>query len=168
MNQIMNAADMDRTITRMTYEILERYRQPERLVLIGIERKGALLAFRIAKKAQQLGHNPIPVASLDITAWRDDPKRKGQHFRLPISVQDRQVILIDDVLASGRTVRAAMNGIVHSGRPSAIRLAVLIDRGHRELPIRPDLVGKNIPTSSSQTVRVRFQEKDGEEGVWLL
>ncbi|CAM3609050.1 bifunctional pyr operon transcriptional regulator/uracil phosphoribosyltransferase PyrR [Erysipelothrix sp. HDW6B] len=165
MKIIMDESAINRSLIRMTHEIIERNKGLDKVVLLGIETRGATLAFRIAKLMEKIEKVSVPVASLDISYWRDDLKSKDQAFRLPISVQDRVVVIVDDVLFKGRTVRAAMDGIVYNGRPQQIQLAVLVDRGHRELPIRADIVGKNIPTALEEKVKVKLREVDGEESV---
>ncbi|HEY4537075.1 MAG TPA: bifunctional pyr operon transcriptional regulator/uracil phosphoribosyltransferase PyrR [Erysipelothrix sp.] len=167
MKIIMDQDAMKRSMVRMAHEIIESNRGLERVVLLGIETRGATIAFRLAKILKEIEGIDVPVASLDVSYWRDDLKTDGEAFRLPISVQDRNVILIDDVLFKGRTARAAMDGIVYNGRPRRIQLAVLVDRGHRELPIRADFVGKNIPTSLTEDVRVKLVEDDNDEAVIL-
>lgn len=168
MKIIMDESAINRSLLRMAHEIVERNKGLDKVVILGIERKGAILGFRLAKMLEQLEKVVVPVASLDVSYWRDDKKSSDQAFRLPISVQDRVVILVDDVLQNGRTARAAMDGVVFNGRPQSIQLAVLIDRGHRELPIHPDVVGKNIPTSKREHVDVLLKELDGKEAVVLL
>lgn len=167
MKIIMDESAIKRALTRMAHEIIERNKGVNRVILLGIETRGATLAFRLAKMIESIEHVSVPVASLDVSYWRDDVDVKTQAMRLPISVQDRVVVLIDDVLFKGRTVRAAMDGIVYNGRPHGIQLAVLVDRGHRELPIRADFVGKNIPTSIHENVKVHLTEDDDEECVIL-
>lgn len=168
MKMLMDEAAIQRSLVRMTHEIIEHNEGLDRVVLLGIETRGASLAFRMAKLMREIEGVSVPVASLNISYWRDDRKSSDQVFRLPISVQDRIVIIVDDVLFSGRSARAAMDGIVFNGRPQAIQLAALIDRGHRELPIRADYVGKHIPTSHRELVVVKLQENDDEESVNLL
>lgn len=168
MKIIMDETAINRTIVRMTHEVIERNKGVNKVVLLGIETRGATLAFRMAKLIEKLEQVKVPVASLDISYWRDDIDIKEQALRLPISVQDRIVVLVDDVLFKGRTVRAAMDGIVFNGRPQQIQLAVLVDRGHRELPIRADIVGKNIPTSMDETIKVHLNENDKEDSVVLI
>ena len=168
MKTIMDESAMNRALVRMTHEIIERNKGLERVVLLGIETRGATLAFRIAKLMEQIERVSVPVASLDVSYWRDDISVKEQAVRLPISVQDRVVVIVDDVLFKGRTVRAAMDGIVFNGRPQQIQLAVLVDRGHRELPIRADFVGKNIPTAIKESVKVRLNENDGDNSVVII
>lgn len=168
MKTIMDENAINRSLIRMTHEIIERNKGLDRVVLLGIETRGATLAFRIAKLMEQFEKVKVPVASLDVSYWRDDISVKEQAVRLPISVQDRIVIIVDDVLFKGRTVRAAMDGIVFNGRPQQIQLAILVDRGHRELPIRADFVGKNIPTSQHEIVKVKLHENDGENQVVII
>lgn len=168
MKQIMDETAIQRTTKRMVHEIIERNKGVDKVVLLGIETRGATLAFRMAKLIEEIERVKVPVASLDISYWRDDIEIKNQALRLPISVQDRVVVLVDDVLFKGRTVRAAMDGIVFNGRPKEIQLAVLVDRGHRELPIRADIVGKNIPTSLDESVKVYLNENDKKEAVVIL
>lgn len=168
MKMLMNEAAIQRSLVRMTHEIIEHNEGLDKVVLLGIETRGATLAFRMANMMREIEGVSIPVASLDISYWRDDKKSNDQVFRLPISVQDRIVIIVDDVLFAGRSARAAMDGIMFHGRPEAIQLAVLIDRGHRELPIRADYVGKHIPTSHREVVVVKLKENDDEESVNLL
>ena len=162
MKNIMDEHAINRTLKRMAHEVIERNKGVDKVVLLGIETRGATLAFRMAKMIEEIEKQKVPVASLDICYWRDDINIEEQALRLPISVQDRIVVLVDDVLFKGRTVRAAMDGIVFNGRPQAIQLAVLVDRGHRELPIRADIVGMNIPTSVNETVIVALVEDDGK------
>lgn len=168
MKTIMDENAINRSLIRMTHEIIEKNKGLDRVILLGIETRGATLAFRIAKLMEQFEKVSVPVASLDVSCWRDDISVKDQAVRLPISVQDRTVVIVDDVLFKGRTVRAAMDGIVFNGRPQQIQLAILVDRGHRELPIRADYVGKNIPTSINEIVKVRLHENDGENTVVIL
>lgn len=168
MKNIMDEHAINRTLKRMAHEVIERNKGVDKVVLLGIETRGATLAFRMAKMIEEIEKQKVPVASLDISYWRDDINIEEQALRLPISVQDRIVVLVDDVLFKGRTVRAAMDGIVFNGRPQAIQLAVLVDRGHRELPIRADIVGKNIPTSLTETVKVSLVEDDGKDEVVIL
>lgn len=168
MKIIMDENAMNRSLVRMSHEIIEKNKGLDKVVLLGIETRGANLAFRIAKILEKIEKVSVPVASLDVSYWRDDTPAKDQPFKLPISVQDRIVVIIDDVLFNGRTVRAAMDGIVFNGRPKEIQLAVLVDRGHRELPIRADIVGKNVPTSLSEQVKVHLKEVDKIEEVVLI
>ena len=168
MKIIMDENAMNRSLVRMAHEIIEKNKGLDKVILLGIETRGANLAFRLAKLLEKIEKTTVPVASLDVSYWRDDKPSSTQAMKLPISVQDRVVVIVDDVLFKGRTVRAAMDGIVFNGRPRQIQLAVLVDRGHRELPIRADIVGKNIPTSISETVKVYLNEVDKKESVVLL
>jgi pyrimidine operon attenuation protein / uracil phosphoribosyltransferase len=168
--RIMTSDEIRRAITRISHEIVEKQAGTEGLVLVGIQRRGVPLARRLAEAIA--GHEGIrpDVGALDITFHRDDRGRVGPHplvkgTDLPFPVGDSTVVLVDDVLYTGRTVRAAMDALREFGRPSAIRLAVLVDRGHRELPIRADHVGKNVPTSRDEVVRVKVAELDGEDAV---
>ena len=156
---------IDRSLTRLSHEIIEKNKGIENLVLIGIKSRGVPLANRLSAKIESIEGKRIPVGELDITLYRDDlslrsyePDVKGLVLDFPID--GKIVILVDDVIYTGRTVRAAMDAIIDFGRPSAIQLAVLVDRGHRELPIRPDYVGKNVPTSSKEVVKVKLEEMD--------
>jgi pyrimidine operon attenuation protein/uracil phosphoribosyltransferase len=154
----------------MTHEILERNESARDLVIMGIARRGVPLAQRIAAYLEKLEGAPVPVGSLDITFYRDDlhtigPQPRVGETHIPGDIQNQHVILVDDVLQTGRTVRSAMEELMDYGRPASIQLAVLIDRGHRELPVRPDYVGKNLPTSSREHVRVRLVEHDGVDEV---
>ncbi|NLW15890.1 MAG: bifunctional pyr operon transcriptional regulator/uracil phosphoribosyltransferase PyrR [Erysipelothrix sp.] len=167
MKIIMDESAMTRSLVRMSHEIIEKNKGLDKIVLLGIETRGANLAFRIAKIMEKIEKVSVPVASLDVSYWRDDKPAIDQAFKLPISVQDRIVVIVDDVLFKGRTVRAAMDGIIFNGRPQQIQLAVLVDRGHRELPIRADIVGKNVPTSLKESVKVYLNEVDDKECVIL-
>jgi pyrimidine operon attenuation protein/uracil phosphoribosyltransferase len=168
--QIMTADEVRRATVRISHEIVEKQSGTAGLTLVGIQRRGVPLAQRIADAIEEREHVRPPVGALDITFYRDDlslvaqqPIVKGTD--LPFDINGATVVLVDDVLFTGRTIRAAMDALVDFGRPRAIRLAVLIDRGHRELPIRPDHVGKNVPTSREEVVKVRLVETDGEDGV---
>jgi pyrimidine operon attenuation protein/uracil phosphoribosyltransferase len=173
--KVMDRETIRRTLTRMAHEIVERNGSEASLVLAGIPTRGVPLAERLAAHVAEAERVRIPVGTLDVTPYRDDrPARKisqragaapGMETRLPFPVADRRIILVDDVLYTGRTVRAALDALIDLGRPASIQLAVLIDRGHRELPIRPDFVGKNLPTSSREIVTVRVAEMDGEDEV---
>ncbi|WP_427018024.1 bifunctional pyr operon transcriptional regulator/uracil phosphoribosyltransferase PyrR [Pseudarthrobacter sp. P1] len=166
---VLTAADIDRALTRIAYEILEANKGSKDLLLLGIPRRGYPLAQRLARKLAATDPTvdaEAIVGQLDVTMFRDDlahqPTRAPQRTALPASgIDNKVVVLVDDVLYSGRTIRAALDALVDVGRPRAVRLAVLVDRGHRELPIRADHVGKNLPTSSSEKVRVRLDEIDG-------
>jgi pyrimidine operon attenuation protein/uracil phosphoribosyltransferase len=168
--RIMTADEIRRATIRLSHEIVEKQAGTDGLLLVGIQRRGVPLAARIAAAILENEGVAVPVGALDITFYRDDlslvaqqPVVKGTE--LPIGIDGRTIVLVDDVLYTGRTIRAAMDALVDFGRPQAIRLAVLVDRGHRELPIRADHVGKNVPTSREETVRVRLEETDGEDGV---
>ena len=168
--QIMTADEIRRATTRLSHEIVEKQAGTDGLVLIGIQRRGVPLAQRIAAAILEHEGAVIPVGALDITFYRDDLSMVAQQpvvkgTELPSGVDARTIVLVDDVLYTGRTIRAAMDALVDFGRPQAIRLAVLVDRGHRELPIRADHVGKNVPTSREEIVRVHLEEIDGEDGV---
>src|SRR5687767_1404438 len=168
---LLNEDGIRRALSRIAHEILERNGGTDSLSLIGIKNRGDVLAARLREKIGEL-EGTIPLGSLDITLYRDDLTRIGyapevKQTELPFSVDDRVVVLVDDVLFTGRTIRAAMDAVVDYGRPRAIRLAVLVDRGHRELPIRADFVGKNIATAPSDDVRVRLAESDGRDEVEL-
>ena len=171
--QIMTADEIRRATIRISHEIVEKQAGTAGLALVGIQRRGVPLARRIAAAiAENEGGATIPVGALDITFYRDDlslvaqqPVVKGTD--LPFDLNGSTVVLVDDVLYTGRTIRAAMDALVDFGRPQAIRLAVLVDRGHRELPIRADHVGKNVPTSREEVVKVQLEEIDGEDGVLI-
>ena len=167
---ILTEYEISRSLSRLAHEILERNKDIDDLVLLGIRRRGITLAQRIAKKIFDIVGRSIPVGELDITRYRDDCSAIGLHPQIkettiPFPIQGKKVILVDDVLCTGRTVRAALDGIIDLGRPGSIQLLVLLDRGHRELPIRPDYVGKNVPTSRDEVVEVCLQEDDGSEQV---
>jgi pyrimidine operon attenuation protein / uracil phosphoribosyltransferase len=170
--EVLTSDEIDRALRRIAHEILEANKGPEGLVLLGIPTRGAHLARRLAGALEQVEGVEVPVGSLDVTMYRDDLRRQPTRAVEPTvvpggGIDDRVVVLVDDVLYSGRTVRAALDALSDLGRPRAVRLAVLVDRGHRELPVRADYVGKNLPTSSSERVMVRLAEHDGEgtEGV---
>lgn len=165
MKQIINQQAIGRSITRMAHEIIERNQGVNNLVLVGIKTRGIPLAYRLAQYLEQFEQVKVPVVELDITFWRDDILEKGNAPEHEIDVHGKICILVDDVLFSGRTIRAAMDALIDFGRPSSIQLAVLVDRGHRELPIRADFVGKNLPTSKLERVSVRLVESDGVDEV---
>lgn len=170
---ILDAPAIDRSLTRIAHEIVERNKGTEEILLVGIRRGGVHLAHRIAKKIQEHEGTPVEVGTLDITLYRDDlsgrrdPLRVGK-TELPSAVTGKRVILVDDVLYTGRTIRAALDSLMDFGRPRQIQLAVLIDRGHRELPIRADYVGKNLPTSLKEQVEVFLSEEGEEDRVAIL
>lgn len=161
---VLDADDIARALTRISHEIIERNKGSEDLALLGIPTRGAHLAQRIAERLGAIEGREIPVGVLDITMYRDDlrqqPTRTPQRTDVPFDVDAKSIVLVDDVLFSGRTIRAALEAVSDLGRPRAVQLAVLVDRGHRELPIRADYVGKNLPTSLSEKVRVRLQQPD--------
>lgn len=168
--QILTADEIRRALVRIGHEIVEKHGGTERLALVGIQRRGVPLAERIVDAIAATTGTRLPVGSLDITFYRDDlskvdrgPQLKGQD--LPFDPAESTIVLVDDVLYTGRTIRAAMDALVDQGRPAAVRLAVLVDRGHRELPIRADHVGKNVPTSRDEVVHVRLAEVDGGDEV---
>ncbi len=168
--EVMDGPTMDRTLTRIAHEILERNQGGEDLTLVGIRTRGVILAHRIAEKLKGIEGIAVPVGVLDITLYRDDlgmlseqPRVKGTEIPFPIA--GKSVVLVDDVLFTGRTARAALDAIVDLGRPRLVQLAVLVDRGHRELPLRADYVGKNLPTSRREVVQVLLREEDGQDRV---
>ncbi|MBN2908341.1 bifunctional pyr operon transcriptional regulator/uracil phosphoribosyltransferase PyrR [Polycladomyces sp. WAk] len=167
---ILDEAAIRRALTRIAHEILERNKGVENTVLVGIRTRGIFLARRLGERIQQIEGVSVPVGELDITLYRDDLTEKAEQpevrgSEIPVKIHGKKVILVDDVLYTGRTVRAAMDALIDMGRPRMIQLAVLIDRGHRELPIRPDYVGKNVPTSQSELVAVLLKESDGIDAV---
>ena len=169
---VMDADRMDRTITRIAHEIVERNRALDELALVGIRSRGEHLARRLARQLQRISGRTLPTGALDITLYRDDlmrqpvgPQPVVRSTEIPFSVDDRIILLVDDVLYTGRTVRAALDALIDLGRPQAIQLVVLVDRGHRELPIKADYVGKNLPTSHRESVQVRLEEVDGDDEV---
>jgi pyrimidine operon attenuation protein/uracil phosphoribosyltransferase len=166
----MSADELRRATVRISHEIVEKQAGTRGLVLVGIQRRGVPLGHRIAAAIQEHEGVEIPVGALDITSYRDNLSTVaqppvGQGTNLPFDIGGLTIVLVDDVLYTGRTIRAALDALMDFGRPAAVRLAVLVDRGHRELPIRADHVGKNVPTSREETVRVRLTEVDGEDGV---
>ena len=170
---VLDGPGVQRALSRMAHEILERNKGVEGLVLVGIRTNGVYLARRLAAKLAEIEKADVPLGELDITLYRDDLSTKKGHpllrkTEIPFDLTDRRVILVDDVLFTGRTIRAAMDGMMDLGRPRAIQLAVLIDRGHRELPIRADYVGKNIPTGYDERVKVFLREEGHEDAVCLI
>jgi len=171
--QILSSEDIDKKLIRISHEIIENHNDIGNIVILGIHNRGVPIANRIKKIILKITNIDIPIGSLDITFHRDDfrerllmPEIRGTD--ISFSLDDKVVILVDDVLYSGRTIRAALDEINSFGRPSIVRLAVLIDRGHRELPIRADFTGKNIPTNSGEHIDVCLEESDGQEGVYLI
>lgn len=166
---IMDQTSIQRALTRITYEIIEQNRGLNDLVIVGIRTRGAYLATRIGQRIEQLEGTQPPVTFLDITNYRDDRPATDtkKTAALDIDINGKNIVLVDDVLYTGRTIRAALDAIMDSGRPQKISLAVLVDRGHRELPIRPDFVGKNIPTSHQESIKVMMTEVDPSDQVIL-
>jgi pyrimidine operon attenuation protein/uracil phosphoribosyltransferase len=166
---VMDAIAVDRALTRVAHELLEANKGPEGLALVGIVTRGAVLACRLAERIRGIEGAEVPVGTLDISFYRDDVATRlnpeVHRTDLPFDTGGRCVVLVDDVLFTGRTIRAAMDALMDYGRPSCIQLAVLVDRGHRELPIRADYVGKNVPTSGKERVKVLLSETDGEDSV---
>ena len=171
--KIMDKEGIRRAVTRIAHEIIERNKGTDKLALIGIRKRGVPLALRLAAKIRDIEGKEVPVGILDITLYRDDLGTRAQQplvlqTEVPFSVDGKTIVLVDDVMFTGRTIRAALDAIIDLGRPRLIQLAVLVDRGHRELPIRADYVGKNVPTSRREAVEVRLQETDGEEDVAIM
>ncbi|WP_035795776.1 bifunctional pyr operon transcriptional regulator/uracil phosphoribosyltransferase PyrR [Kitasatospora mediocidica] len=169
-HQVLDGADISRVITRIAHEIVERAKGAEDVVLLGIHTRGVHLSRRLHARLTQITGREIPLGTLDITMYRDDlrlkPARALEHTEIPSGgIDGKLVILVDDVLFSGRTIRAALDALGDIGRPRAVQLAVLVDRGHRELPIRADYVGKNLPTSLREAVQVRLSDSDGHDAV---
>jgi pyrimidine operon attenuation protein / uracil phosphoribosyltransferase len=169
MKTIMDENSITRTLVRMTHEIIEKNKGVENLVLVGIKTRGETIAHRIAQNIKRFEGVDIETVGFDIRYWRDDIDKTGiTKPNYDLDLNHKIVVLIDDVLYKGRTVRAAMDGVMSFGRPQSIQLAVLVDRGHRELPIRADVVGKNVPTSTEESVKVSLQEVDGSDEVIIL
>lgn len=167
--QVLDGAALDRALTRIAHEILERNGGAKELAFVGLRTRGVTLAQRLAAKLATIDGTTVPVGTLDITLYRDDLDMRGapviRGTDIPFSIKNKTVVLVDDVLYTGRTIRAALDALIDLGRPMMIQLAILIDRGHRELPIRPDFIGKNLPTSRRESVAVRLREHDGEDRV---
>jgi pyrimidine operon attenuation protein/uracil phosphoribosyltransferase len=167
--QVLDEAALDRALTRISHEILERNGGAQDLAFVGLRTRGVTLAQRLAAKLAAIDGATVPVGTLDITLYRDDLDMRGapviRGTDIPFSIKNKTVVLVDDVLYTGRTIRAALDALIDLGRPLMIQLAILIDRGHRELPIRPDFIGKNLPTSRRESVAVRLREHDGEDRV---
>ena len=167
--QVLDEVALDRALTRIAHEILERNGGAKDLAFVGLRTRGVTLAQRLAVKLAAIDGTTVPVGTLDITLYRDDLDMRGapviRGTDIPFSIKNKHVVLVDDVLYTGRTVRAALDALIDLGRPRMIQLAILIDRGHRELPIRPDFIGKNLPTSHRESVAVRLREHDGEDRV---
>lgn len=169
--EVVDAVTMKRALTRISYEIIERNKGIQDIVLVGIKTRGIYIAQRLAERLKQLEDIDVPVGELDITLYRDDVKDMEEpelhSSDVPVSIEGKEVILVDDVLYTGRTIRAAMDAVMDLGRPRKISLAVLVDRGHRELPIRADYVGKNIPTSKTEEIIVEMEERDGADRIMI-
>ncbi len=174
MPQVMDADRMSRALTRIAHEILERNRGVGELALVGIRTRGVPIARRLARSLKDINGDDVPTGALDITLYRDDlmrhpvgPQPVVRRTEIPFSIDDRKILLVDDVLYTGRTIRAALDALIDFGRPRSIQLVVLVDRGHRELPIKADYVGKNLPTSLRQSVQVKLGEIDGADEVMI-
>ena len=169
---IMTAEDIRRTLSRIAHEIIERNKSLENLILVGMHTRGAPLAKRLAAKIEQFEKVKVTIGALDISPYRDDLDSLNQqpsvrHTDIPTDIAGKSVVLVDDVLYTGRSIRAAMDALINLGRPQSIQLAVFVDRGHREMPIRPDYIGKNIPSSRNEKVQVRLVETDGIDEVTI-
>ena len=163
--EIVDAMAMQRALTRITYEIIEKNKGINNLVIVGIKTRGVYIAQRIAERLQQLENAEIPVAELDISTYRDDATDRSTKAVLDTNIDGKRVILVDDVLYTGRTIRAALDALMDNGRPGVVNCSFLVDRGHRELPIRADFVGKNIPTVADERINVNVEEVDGVDSV---
>lgn len=171
--KIIDQEGMNRTVTRLAHEILERNKGTKNLVLIGMRTRGEFISRRLLEKIREIDHSEPPFGVLDITLYRDDFRKRLKQPQVSVTnitsdINEKDVVLIDDVLYTGRTVRSAMDALMDLGRPSTIQLCVLVDRGHRELPIRADFTGKNIPTSINEEVKVKMKEIDDEDAVYLI
>jgi len=169
---VMDADRIGRTLTRIAHEIVERNKGVDDLALVGVRTRGVHIARRLARALREITGQDIPTGALDITLYRDDLMRQAvapqplvRRTEIPFSIDNRKILLVDDVLYTGRTIRAALDALIDFGRPRSIQLVVLIDRGHRELPIKADYVGKNVPTSRRESIQVRLQEVDGHDEV---
>ncbi|QQS34872.1 MAG: bifunctional pyr operon transcriptional regulator/uracil phosphoribosyltransferase PyrR [Ignavibacteriales bacterium] len=172
-SKVIDEAGLQRIITRIAHEILEKNKGSKNLVLMGMRTRGEFLARRIFEKIKEIEKIELPLGVLDITLYRDDFRTRLKQPEVSVSditfdINEKDIILIDDVLYTGRTVRSALNAIMDMGRPSSIQLFILVDRGHRELPIRADYVGKNIPTSTNEEIKVKMNEVDGEDAIYLV
>jgi len=171
--KIIDEIGMERTITRLAHEIVEKNKGAGNIVILGMRTRGEFLADRVHKKLEKIDRNNIPLGVLDVTLYRDDFRTRLKQPEVSVSdftfdISDKDVVLVDDVLYTGRTVRAALDAVMDLGRPKTIQLCVLVDRGHRELPIKADYVGKNIPTSINEEVKVKLAEIDNEDAVYLV
>lgn len=171
--QILDAEGIRRALTRIAHEVLERNKGTQDLALIGVRRRGVPLAQRLVTRIREIEGTTVPMGMIDITLYRDDLSQLGYHpvlrrTEVPFSINGKKIILVDDVLFTGRTIRAALDAIIDLGRPELIQLAVLVDRGHRELPIRADYVGKNVPTSKHEIISVMLKEVDGIDQVVIV
>jgi pyrimidine operon attenuation protein / uracil phosphoribosyltransferase len=170
---LMSAEDIHRALVRVAHEVVERNKGAQDLLLVGMQTRGVPIAKRLAATIKSLENIDVPVGSLDISLYRDDLsslslKPAIHRTDIPVDVTDKQIVLVDDVFYTGRSIRAAMDALIDLGRPQSIQLAVLVDRGHRELPIRADYVGKNIPTAQNEEIRVEIKEVDGEDKVVIV
>lgn len=171
--EIMDARGFDRTLSRLAHEIIERNRGSENLVFVGMRTRGVPLAQRVIEKIVQIEGRQVPLGMLDVTLYRDDVGKRNESLQIqatdiPFDIDGKVVVLVDDVLYTGRTVRAALDALMDFGRPSRIELAVMVDRGHRELPIKADYIGKSMPTSRGEEVAVKLKSIDGVDGVYLV
>ncbi|MFZ2324537.1 MAG: bifunctional pyr operon transcriptional regulator/uracil phosphoribosyltransferase PyrR [Ignavibacteriaceae bacterium] len=172
-SKIIDEEGLDRILTRIAHEILEKNKGSHNLVLMGMRTRGEFVAKRIASKIKQIDKVDLPFGVLDVTLYRDDFRTRLKQPEVSVSditfdINEKDIILVDDVLFTGRTVRSALNAIMDMGRPRSIQLCILIDRGHRELPIRADYVGKNIPTSQNEEIKVKMKEHDGEDAIYII
>ena len=172
-SKIMDERDFARTVARLVYEILEKNKGLENIVMVGMRTRGVYIAERIVQKLQEIENKKVPLGILDVTLYRDDfrtalKQPQVQITDIPFTIDNKNIVIVDDVLYTGRTVRAAMDALMDFGRPASIQLAILIDRGHRELPIIADFIGKNIPTSQGEEIRVHVKEIDGDDAVYLV
>lgn len=168
--KVLDAEQIEKALVRMAHEVLENNRDVDKIAIVGIRTRGAILALRLAKKMEAIAKKEIPFGALDITLYRDDLTTVAEQpvvhkTEIDFDIHDKIIVLVDDVLYTGRTIRCALDALIDFGRPKSIQLAVLVDRGHRELPIRADYAGKNIPTSQKETVQVRIAESDGADEV---
>ena len=170
--QLLGGDDIRRAVARLAHEIVEHNAGVQNLVLVGLRTRGIPLAARLQQRIKEFEHEEVPLGVLDVTLYRDDVHQRAPRTlsptTIPVDIEDKTVVLVDDVLYTGRTIRAALDALIDLGRPQAIQLVCLVDRGHRELPIRPDYVGKNVPTSRHEKVAVRLEEIDGVDEVLLM